>query len=72
MEDLKLGLYQHFKGGYYEVIGLAEHTETLEEMVIYRSYSKEKELWVRPKEMFLGNVLVDGQEVPRFRYISEL
>jgi len=72
VEDLKLGLYQHFKGGYYEVIGLAEHTETLEEMVIYRSYSKEKELWVRPKEMFLGNVLVDGQEVPRFRYISEL
>jgi hypothetical protein len=62
---VRLGKYQHYKGGLYEVIGLARHSETLEELVIYRSLSDGK-LWVRPKTIFLENVRVDGKQIPRF------
>ncbi len=51
MENIKLGKYQHFKGGVYEVIGVARHSETLEEMIVYKS--EEGEFWVRPKKCFL-------------------
>jgi hypothetical protein len=67
---MKLGRYQHYKGKFYEVIGSARHSETLEELVVYRAlYESEygkNALWVRPKAMFLESVLVDGKEVPRF------
>lgn len=74
MNDLKLGKYQHYKGGLYEVIGVAHHSETLEEMVVYRALYDSKEfgnnsMWVRPKAMFMENVIVDGKEVPRFKLI---
>ncbi|HEU4808615.1 MAG TPA: DUF1653 domain-containing protein [Homoserinimonas sp.] len=61
------GSYRHFKGGQYEVIGVARHSETEEELVVYSSASGE--WWVRPKEMFLGSTVVDGQEVRRFTKI---
>lgn len=64
---MKLGKYQHYKGKLYEVIGIAKHSETLEELVIYRD--SKGNLWARPKEMFLGTVIVDGKEVSRFRYL---
>lgn len=75
MKDLKLGKYQHYKGRFYEVIGVARHSETSEELVVYRALYNSKEfgknaLWARPKTMFLENVSVDGKEVPRFKYVG--
>lgn len=61
------GSYRHFKGGVYEVLGVARHSETEEELVVYSSASGE--WWVRPKEMFFGSTMVDGQEVRRFTKI---
>jgi len=69
------GKYQHYKGKYYEVIGVARHGETLEELVVYRAlYSSEEfgenALWVRPKKMFLEDVVIDGKKVPRFMFVG--
>ncbi len=69
MIDIKKGKYRHYKGKEYEVIGIAKHSETLEELVVYRALYGNNELWVRPKKMFLEKVLVDGKEVFRFEYI---
>lgn len=68
---MKLGKYQHYKGNFYEVIGVARHSETLEELVVYRALYDHPEygdnsLWVRPKAMFLETVVVDGKEMLRF------
>jgi hypothetical protein len=75
--DLKIGIYEHYKGKRYEVIGVARHTETadLDEFVVYRSLYRDPKfgigaLWIRPKKMFLENVVVKGVEVPRFRFIK--
>lgn len=75
MQDLKLGKYQHYKGTFYEVIGMARHSETLEELVMYRALYDSKKfgknvLWVRPKSMFFENVTIDGKKVPRFKYVG--
>jgi len=61
-----LGRYRHYKGAEVEVIGLAKHSETLEEMVIYRHLDT-GETWVRPLRMFLEEVEVEGARQPRFR-----
>ena len=63
------GRYRHFKGQCYRVLGVVRHSETLEELVLYRALYKNRmsALWVRPKEMFLGTVTVDGRRIPRFR-----
>ncbi len=70
---LKPGKYQHYKGKHYEVIGIAKHSETLEELVVYKAlYQTDgKNLWVRPFKMFTENVMIEGKELPRFKYISE-
>jgi len=73
--NVKLGKYRHYKGKEVEVIGLAKHSETLEDMVVYMelAYSEEfgdKALWVRPAKMFLEKVLVGGKEVERFEYLG--
>lgn len=75
-EEVKLGRYQHSKGDFYEVIGVARHSETQEELVVYRAlYDSEKwgknALWVRPKAMFLETIVKDGKSVPRFRFVGE-
>lgn len=67
--EIKLGKYKHFKGGEYEVIGLAKHSETLEEMAVY--YDSKKQLWVRPLKMFFEEVEINGQKMPRFKYIEQ-
>jgi hypothetical protein len=67
---IKLGKYRHYKGKEYEVIGLAKHSETLEEMVVYRALYGDNELWVRPLKMFTETVKVDGKEISRFEYIN--
>ncbi len=70
MEEIKLGKYRHFKGKEYEVIGVAKHSETLEEFVVYRALYGDFDLWVRPKQIFLEKVEKDGQMVPRFEYVG--
>ena len=64
------GRYRHYKGNEYTVIGEARHSETLEEMVVYRQEYGEQGLWVRPRKMFFETVTIGGQEVPRFRYVG--
>ncbi|MBL4644570.1 MAG: DUF1653 domain-containing protein, partial [Candidatus Pacebacteria bacterium] len=73
-EDITPGKYQHFKGGEYEVIGVANHSETLEKLVLYRAlYTSEKfgenALWARPLELFTDTVTLDGGTVQRFKKI---
>ena len=69
---LKPGKYTHFKGGHYELIGTATHSETLEEMVLYRSLSTDGSLWVRPRTMWDEVVTHNGQQVKRFTHEDEL
>tara|TARA_B110000967_G_scaffold191224_1_gene216672 strand:- start:190 stop:405 length:216 start_codon:yes stop_codon:yes gene_type:complete len=68
MQMIKAGLYQHYKGAQYRVIDTVRHSETEEELVLYRALYGEKGLWVRPLVMFTATVLIDGKEVPRFAY----
>ena len=65
------GRYRHYKGNEYTVLGVARHSETLEEMVVYRAEYGERGIWVRPKDMFLEVVCVNGETVFRFTYIGE-
>lgn len=65
------GRYRHFKGNEYQVLGVARHSETDEEMVVYRALYGEGGLWVRPAAMWLENVTRDGVTQPRFTYIGE-
>lgn len=73
MPSITPGIYRHYKGKNYRVIDVAKHSETLEELVVYETLydSPAGKLWVRPKTMFLEEVEVDGQRVPRFTYIGE-
>jgi hypothetical protein len=75
MSEVKLGKYKHFKGLIVDVIGIALHSETMEEMVVYNRPDpvKGKEgntMWVRPKPMFFEKVEKDGKLIPRFEYIG--
>lgn len=67
---IKLGKYKHFKGKEYEVVGVAKHSETMEDLVVYRALYDEGSLWVRPLKMFLEEVEVNGKKVPRFSFIG--
>jgi len=63
---LKLGKYKHYKGKEYKVIGIAKHSETLEDLVVYQALYGEGQIWVRSLKMFLEEVKVDGKKIPRF------
>jgi hypothetical protein len=71
---IKTGKYQHYKGKHYEVVGVVRHSETLEELVLYKAlYETEfgkDSLWVRPKDMFFEKIMVSGQQVERFKFIA--
>jgi len=74
-EEIPLGIYRHYKGHYYKVLGIARHSETMEEFICYRAlyYSSDwgnYPLWVRPKAMFLETVEKNGKKMPRFEYIG--
>ena len=69
--EIKPGKYRHFKGNLYEVIGIAHHSETMEEMVVYRALYAEHGLWVRPASMWEEVVDRDGYHGPRFQYVEE-
>jgi len=66
---LKLGQYRHYKGNEYEVIGIAKHSETLEELVVYKALYGNYDLWVRPLATFTEEVEAGGKRVLRFQYI---
>ena len=68
---MEKGKYKHYKGNFYEVIDIAKHSETLEEMVVYRELYGNNEFWVRPKEMFLEKVSINGKEVQRFEKVND-
>lgn len=75
MKKIKLGKYQYYKGKFYEVIGVARHSETLEELVVYQALYDSPEfgenaLWVRPLQMFTEEVEVKGQKVSRFKFVE--
>jgi len=76
MSRIKTGKYLHYKGGHYEVIGEAVHSESREEMVVYKSLYDSPgfpkgSIWVRPKKMFLEIIKVKGKEVPRFKLVLD-
>jgi hypothetical protein len=70
MSIVKVGRYRHYKGKEYTVIGVARHSETEEELVVYRKEYDDHGLWVRPLAMFTEDVQVGGQLVPRFQYLG--
>lgn len=75
MKIMKLGKYKHYKGNFYEVIGVARHSETLEELVVYKALYMHKKfgknsLWVRPKKMFLEKIIIENKKIPRFKFVK--
>jgi hypothetical protein len=71
--NLRKGRYRHYKGNFYEVIGVARHSETREELVVYKALYDENEngehsLWARPLSMFTEQVVVNGESMPRFSF----
>ncbi len=68
--SLRPGIYRHFKGNNYEVIGVARHSETDEKLVVYRPLYGDGELWVRPLAMFKETVERDGEVLPRFEWLG--
>jgi hypothetical protein len=70
LPDAPCGRYRHYKGGEYEVLGTARHSETLEPLVLYRPLYGESGLWVRPYAMFFGEVEVNGLRQPRFARVA--
>ena len=68
---IETGIYRHFKGGRYEVIAIAKHSETLEEMVVYRALYGDGGVWVRPASMWEETVERDGKTYQRFTFISD-
>lgn len=68
---LRAGIYKHYKGNEYRVIGVAKHSESLEEMVVYQALYGERDLWVRPRAMFEETVEVEGKTLPRFMWVRE-
>jgi hypothetical protein len=66
------GLYRHYKGNQYRVHSVVKHSETLEELVLYETLYENKlgKMWVRPKEMFLEYIVIEGKEVPRFQLME--
>jgi hypothetical protein len=69
MTTVQPGRYRHYKGNEYTVLGVARHSETLEELVVYRQEYGDHGLWVRPAAMFAETVVVDGKPVPRFAFL---
>ncbi len=65
------GLYQHYKGKQYKVIGIANHSETLDPFVVYKACYGNEALWIRPYDMFCEKVMVDGNKIERFKYLGE-
>ena len=70
MNNISPGRYRHYKGNEYTVLGVARHSETQEELVVYRQEYGDRSLWVRPRSMFLETIENGGKTIPRFQYLS--
>lgn len=72
-QNLKIGKYKHYKGNTYEVLGVAKHSETLEDFVVYKALYENSvsKLWIRPIKMFLEKIEKDGKIINRFEYIGK-
>lgn len=71
--NIEVGVYEHYKGNRYEVIGVARNSETNEDYVVYKplyEHENQPDIWVRPYNMFIENVVVNGLEKPRFYRID--
>jgi len=68
---MKLGLYKHYKGNLYQVIGIARHTESGDELVVYQALYGDYGLWVRPKNMFCKKIMYNEEETNRFTFIKD-
>jgi hypothetical protein len=68
---LEKGIYKHYKGNLYEVLMTAQHSETEEWMVVYKALYGDEGMWVRPYEMFMEKVIVEGTELERFAYVRD-
>jgi molecular chaperone GrpE len=71
MEEIKKGIYRHYKGGEYRILNEVKNSETHEEMIVYQDINDERKIWVRPKKMFLEEIEVKGEKRPRFEFIQE-
>jgi hypothetical protein len=69
LPSLTPGRYRHYKGGEYEVIGVARHSESLDAMVVYRPLYNDSGLWVRPLAMFIEEIEIEGRRRPRFERV---
>lgn len=69
MSALQAGIYRHYKGNLYHVMEVARHSETGEKLVVYRTLYGDFGLWVRPLAMFVEQVQIDGQNIPRFAFV---
>jgi len=69
---LRIGLYRHYKGNMYQVLGVAKHSETMDELVVYRALYGERGLWVRPIGMFLESLEFNGELIQRFEFVREV
>jgi len=69
--ELTLGLYQHYKGNLYNVMGLCRHSKTMEILVVYQALYGDYRLWVRPLEIFLSSVESEDKKLPRFKFIKK-
>lgn len=71
IENLQQGTYRHYKGGEYQVIDVAIHSETEERLVVYRPLYGDKKLWVRPLDMFVEQVFINGVPKKRFELVEQ-
>ena len=65
------GLYQHYKGNLYQVIGVAQHSENHDIFVMYQALYDDYNIWIRPFDMFTETIVIDGKEQPRFTFLKE-
>ena len=68
--NLEIGIYKHDKGNLYEVLGVARHSETEEQHVVYKTLYGDYSMWIRPLEMFVEQIEVDGEQVARFAFVE--
>lgn len=70
MDEIKLGIYRHYKGNTYRVLHIATHSETLEDMVVYQDINNPDKIWARPASMWNDDIEVDGKTVKRFQFVE--